>query len=123
MELFFETMSREYRVKLKGELSYPVTLGSDIHGNITRLDNALEGLSKRLEMTEQQLDNTKKQLETAKKDVEKPFNQEEELTAKTARLTELNALLNVDKKENELVEGEPDEGDEERKPKNKDRER
>ena len=123
MELFFETMSREYRVKLKGELSYPVTLGSDIHGNITRLDNALEGLSKRLEMTEQQLENTKKQLETAKKDVEKPFNQEEELTAKTARLTELNALLNVDKKENELVEGEPDEGDEERKPKNKDRER
>ncbi len=123
MELYFESMSREYRVKLKGNLSYPVTLGSDIHGNITRLDNALEGLSKRLEMTEQQLDNTKKQLETAKKDVEKPFNQEDELTAKTARLAELDALLNVDKKENELVEGEPDEGDEDRKSKNKDRER
>lgn len=123
MELYFESMGREYRVKLKGELSYTIALGSDIHGNITRLDNALEGLSKRLEMTEQQLDNTKKQMETAKQDVEKPFSQEEELTTKTARLNELNALLNVDKKENELVEGEPDEGDEERKPKNKDRER
>ena len=123
MELFFESMSREYRVKLKGELSYTVTIGSDVYGNITRLDNALEGLSKRLEMTEQQLDNTKKQLDTANKDVDKPFNQEEELSAKTARLTELNRLLNIDKKENELVEDEPDELDAEHKSKNKDRER
>ena len=91
--------------------------------NITRFDNALEGLPKRLEINEQELENTKKQFETAKVDVCKPFNQEEELQTKTARLNELNALLNVDKRENEIVGGEPDEGDEEPTPKKKDRER
>lgn len=121
MELYFE--AREYKVKLKGELGYPVTLGTDTFGNITRFDNALEGLPKRLEINEQELENTKKQFETAKVDVGKPFNQEEELTAKTARLNELNALLNVDKRENEIVGGEPDEGDDTPTPKNKDRER
>ena len=121
MELYFE--AREYKVKLKGELGYPVTLGTDTFGNITRFDNALESLPKRLEINEQELENTKKQFETAKVDVGKPFNQEEELTAKTARLNELNALLNVDKRENEIVGGEPDEGDDTPPPKNKDRDR
>ena len=121
MELYFE--AREYKVKLKGELGYPVTLGTDTFGNITRFDNALEGLQKRLEFNEQELENTKKQFETAKIDVCRPFNQEEELQTKTARLNELNALLNVDKRENEIVGGEPDEGDEEPTPKKKDRER
>ena len=67
------------RDRLKGELGYPVTLGTDTFGNITRLDNALEGLPKRLEMNEMELDNIKKQFETAKVDVERPFPQEEEL--------------------------------------------
>ena len=107
MELYFE--AREYKVRLKGELGYPVTLGTDTFGNITRLDNALEGIPKRLEMNEMELDNIKKQFETAKVDVERPFPQEEELKAKTDRLNELNALLNVDKRENEIVGGEPDE--------------
>ena len=116
MELYFE--AREYKVRLKGELGYPVTLGTDTFGNITRLDNALEGLPKRLEMNEMELDNIKKQFETAKVDVERPFPQEEELKAKTDRLNELNALLNVDKRENEIVGGEPDESEEppEKKP-------
>ena len=107
MELYFE--AREYKVRLKGELGYPVTLGTDIFGNITRLDNALEGLPKRLEMNEMELDNLKKQ--------------EEELQTKTTRLNELNALLNVDKLENEIVGGEPDEGEElpENKPRNLER--
>lgn len=106
-----------------GKLDDGDTLGTDTFGNITRFDNALEGLPKRLEINEQELENTKKQFETAKVDVGKPFNQEEELTAKTARLNELNALLNVDKRENEIVGGEPDEGDDTPTPKNKDRER
>ena len=91
--------------------------------NITRLDNALKGLPKRLEMNEMELDNIKKQFETAKVDVERPFPQEEELKAKTDRLNELNALLNVDKRENEIVGGEPDEGDEppEKKPRDLER--
>lgn len=99
-------------MKLKGELGHPVVLGTDTYGNITRLDNTLDGLPKRLEMNEQELENTKKQFETAKVDVQRPFPQEEELTTKTARLNELNALLNVDKRENEIVGGEPDEGEE-----------
>lgn len=121
MELYFE--AREYKVRLKGELGYPVTLGTDTFGNITRLDNALEGLPKRLEMNEMELDNLKKQFETAKVDVERPFPQEEELKAKTDRLNELNALLNVDKRENEIVGGEPDEGEEppEKKPRDLER--
>ena len=117
MELYFE--AREYKVRLKGELGYPVTLGTDTFGNITRLDNALEGLPKRLEINEMELDNIKKQFETAKVDVERLFPQEEELKAKTDRLNELNALLNVDKRENEIAGDEPDEGEElpERSPK------
>lgn len=121
MELYFE--AREYKVRLKGELGYPVTLGTDTFGNITRLDNALEGIPKRLEMNEMELDNIKKQFETAKVDVERPFPQEEELKTKTDRLNELNALLNVDKRENEIVGGEPDEGEEppEKKPRDLER--
>ena len=121
MELYFE--AREYKVRLKGELGYPVTLGTDTFGNITRLDNALEGLPKRLEINEMELDNIKKQFETAKVDVERAFPQEEELKAKTDRLNELNALLNVDKRENEIVGGEPDEGEEppEKKPRDLER--
>lgn len=123
MELSFDSFSKEYDVKLRGKLGYPVTLGTDTFGNITRLDNALEGLPKRLEMNEMELDNIKKQFETAKVDVERPFPQEEELQTKTARLNELNALLNVDKRENEIVGGEPDEGEElpEKKPRNLER--
>lgn len=122
-ELSFDTFSKEYVIKLKGELGYFVSLGMDTFGNITRLDNALEGLAKRLETNEQELENVRKQFETAKVDVEKPFNQEEELKVKTERLNELNALLNVDKRENEIVGGEPDEGEEvtERKAKNLER--
>lgn len=110
-ELSFDTFYKEYKVKLKGELGYSISLGTDNIGNITRLDNALEGLPKRLEMNEQELDNLKNQFEAAKEDVERPFPQEEELKTKTERLNELNALLNVDKRENEIVGDEPDEGD------------
>lgn len=110
-------------IKLKGELGYFVSLGTDTFGNITRLDNALEGLAKRLETNEQELENVRKQFETAKVDVEKPFVQEEELKVKTERLNELNALLNVDKRENEIVGGEPDEGEEVAERKAKDLER
>ena len=122
-ELSFDTFYKEYKVKLKGKLGYSLSLGTDNIGNITRLDNALEGLPKRLEMNEQELDNLKNQFEAAKEDVERPFPQEEELKTKTERLNELNALLNVDKRENEIVGGEPDEGEEppEKKPRDLER--
>ena len=111
MELAFDTFSRTYQVRMKGELTYSVELGTDTFGNITRLDNLLEGLPKRLEQTGAELENTKQQLETAKAEVTKPFAKEEELTQKAARLNELNALLSLDKRENEIVSGEAEEPD------------
>ena len=106
MELFFDSFSREYKITLKHELRHTVTLGTDIFGNIQRLDNALNSFQEKLTDCEAQLENTKVQLENAKLEVQKPFPQEEELKTKTARLNELNAMLNLDKRENEIVDGE-----------------
>ena len=111
MELYFDTVQRNYVVKLKGETSRDVPLGADSHGNIVRIDNGIERFEETLADTKNSLENTEKQFETAKKEIEKPFVKEEELKAKTARLDELNILLNMDKKENEIVGGEPDEGE------------
>ena len=111
MELYFDTVQRNYVVKLKGETSRDVPLGDDSHGNIVRIDNGIERFEEALADTKNSLENTEKQFETAKQEIEKPFAKEEELGAKTARLDELNILLNMDKKENEIVGGEPDEGE------------
>ena len=111
MELYFDTVQRNYVVKLKGETSRDVSLGDDAHGNIVRIDNGIERFEETLADTKNSLENTEKQFETAKQEIEKPFAKEEELKAKTARLDELNILLNMDKKENEIVGGEPDEGE------------
>mgnify|MGYP000740760117 CR=1 FL=1 len=111
MELYFDTVQRNYVVKLKGETSRDVPLGDDSHGNIVRIDNGIERFEEALADTKNSLENTEKQFETAKQEIEKPFAKEEELKAKTARLDELNILLNMDKKENEIVGGEPDEGE------------
>ena len=111
MELYFDTVQRNYVVKLKGETSRDVPLGDDAHGNIVRIDNGIERFEEALADTKNSLENAEKQFETAKQEIEKPFAKEEELRAKTARLDELNILLNMDKKENEIVGGEPDEGE------------
>ena len=123
LELSFNTFERVYEVKIKGEASRSIALGDDIHGNLTRIDNAIERIPDVLKAKQDDLDNTEKQFETAKVEVEKPFSKEEELKTKTARLDELNILLNLDKRENELADDEPDEGDEtpERKEKAKER--
>ena len=110
-ELLFDTVERQYVVRLKGETSRNVPLGEDIHGNITRLDNGIERFEEMLKGAENDLENTEKQFETAKAEAEKPFSKEEELKSKMARLDELNILLNLDKNENEIVGGEPDEGE------------
>ena len=111
MELYFDTVQRNYVVKLKCETSRDVPLGDDAHGNIVRIDNGIERFEETLADTKNSLENTEKQFETAKQEIEKPFVKEEELRVKTARLDELNILLNMDKKENEIVGGEPDEGE------------
>ncbi len=111
MELEFDTFERAYAVKLKGHFTHSITLGTDIYGNITRIDNAVDNIEARLHKAEEQLENTKAQFETAKVELEKPFAQEDELKQKMSRLTELNALLDMDKGDTPVVGGEPDEGD------------
>ena len=86
-----------------------VTLGTDVFGNLQRMDNALEGLPIKEQACREQLSNLQTQLETAKAEVQKPFPREAELNTKTARLEELNTLLNLDHKEPEIVDAEPDE--------------
>ena len=122
-ELSFDTTERSYCVTVKGETGKQVSLGDDVFGNITRIDNTVERFADDLEKAKDSLADTKNQFETAQKEVQKPFVQEEELKSKLARLDELNILLNMDKKENEIVGGEPDEGESTEKRKEKSYER
>ena len=109
LELSFDTFAREYRLTMIGQLRHTVTLGTDVFGNLQRMDNALEGLPIKEQACREQLSNLQTQLETAKAEVQKPFPREAELNTKTARLEELNTLLNLDHKEPEIVDAEPDE--------------
>ena len=106
LELAFDTFAREYRLTMTGQLRHTVTLGTDVFGNLQRMDNALEGLPIKEQACREQLSNLQTQLETAKAEVQKPFPREEELKAKSARLEELNALLNMDNKVPEPVQEE-----------------
>ena len=109
LELAFDTFAREYRLTMIGQLRHTVTMGTDVFGNLQRMDNALEGLPIKEQACREQLSNLQTQLETAKAEVQKPFPREAELNTKTARLEELNTLLNLDHKEPEIVDAEPDE--------------
>lgn len=109
LELEFHSFSQEYRLTMIGQLRHTVTLGTDVFGNLQRMDNALEGLPIKEQTCREQLSNLQTQLETAKVEVQKPFPREAELNTKTARLEELNTLLNLDHKEPEIVDAEPDE--------------
>ena len=109
MELSFDSFSREFRITLKGNLSHTTSLGTDIFGNIQRLDNLLGSFGEKLEACTAQLENTHVQLENAKIEVQKPFPKEAELKEKSARLDELNIMLNMDKKDNEIVDDEKSE--------------
>ena len=109
LELAFDTFAREYRLTMIGQLRHTVTLGTDVFGNLQRMDNALEGLPIKEQACREQLSNLQTQLETAKAEVQKPFPRETELNTKTARLEELNSLLNLDHKGSEIVDAEPDE--------------
>src|SRR5574344_1122094 len=111
MELYFDTISKEYILNMKNNITYQVRLGNDVYGNITRIDNVLDGLEDKLKNCESMLEETNKQFENAKIESKRPFPQEEELKTKSKRLDELNILLNMNQKDNEIVDGEPDEGD------------
>lgn len=123
LELSFNTAERNYEVKIKGDTAYTVALGDDVFGNITRIDNRIERIPELLENAKAELANTEKQFKTAKLEVQKAFAKEDELKSKTARLDELNILLSLDKKENELVDSDLDEGNAQPERKAKERER
>ena len=103
LELSFDSFSQEYRLTMIGQLRHVVTLGTDVFGNIQRMDNLLESLPLKEQACREKLSDLHNQLETAKVEVLKPFPREEELQTKLARLEELNALLNMDKREPEVV--------------------
>lgn len=105
----FDSFNKQYQITLRGALSHTVTLGTDIHGNITRLNNVLAEMPKKLEYCREQLKTLHQQMETAKEQIDIPFEKEQELQTKSARLAELNILLNMDKHENEVLDSEPDE--------------
>ena len=104
MELYFETASKEFRVTISHTLRHTVSLGTDIHGNIQRIENVLDGMEARLQGQQGSLKNVEAQLETAKEEVQRPFPQEEELKEKKARLNQLNIELNMDQRDNNLIE-------------------
>lgn len=102
--LSFDTMDRKFYASMKNNLSYKTELGSDSSGNITRIDNVLNGIETRLSNIENNLEDTKKNYESAKKEIEKPFPQEEELKTKSKRLDELNIKLNLNNKDKEIID-------------------
>ena len=97
LNIRFDSFKNEHQAVLRAELSYPVSLGDDARGNITRLDNAIDNFADRIADAENALQYLEQQKQAAEIEVAKPFAQEEELAEKSARLAELNALLNIDR--------------------------
>lgn len=111
MELSYSSVSQEFVIALHGNGIYKVPLGTDIYGNITRLDHKINELADNLSRSREQLETAKSQLESAKVEALKEFPQEQELAEKVARLGELNVLLDMDKKDRIIMEEEPEEGE------------
>lgn len=99
LELSYDTFSKEFRMALSGKIRQLVPLGTDVFGNLQRMDNALEQYPEKEQSCRERLADLQRQLDTAKVEVQKPFAKELELQQKAARLEELNALLNLDEKE------------------------
>ena len=114
LELQINVARQEFELFIKGNFEYKISLGNDIYGNITRIDNALSNVGKDLEDSKKELENTKKQLENAKIDVKVPFDKENELKEKSIRLDRVNALLNLNEKESIIMEDEEKSDDEQK---------
>ena len=111
LTLCFDSFEKLFKISMQGTLTYKVGLGTDVFGNIQRMDNLLESMPTRQLDYKEKLKNLEIQVEIAKQEVEKPFPREEELKENSARLDQLNILLNMDKRENEIVDGVQDEGE------------
>ena len=105
MSLQYDAVHADYRLTMRGALSHTISLGADIYGNITRMDNLVDGMVKELENYRTVLQDTHTQLSNAKAELETPFAKEAELAEKSARLKELNILLNMDQKDKTLLDG------------------
>ena len=99
MYISYDVFCDELKLTLKGSVSHSVNLGTDSRGNITRIDNVLSSLPKRLQETEEKLENLIKQENSTKLEIGKVFPKEQELKEKSARLSALNLELNMDTKE------------------------
>ena len=107
MTVDYDSYRQEVKLILRGEMSHTVTMGTDVYGNLTRIENALANMSQKLEKAEERIAELERQTEQAKAELGKPFAQEKALEAKAARLAELNAALNIDEKRREPMEKRP----------------
>ena len=103
LSVSYDTFSNNFELSVRGQGKYTIKLGADPFGNLTRINNVLEGFADSLEESKHKLATLEQQLETAKEEVAKPFPQEQELIQKEARLSELNALLNMDERGSEAA--------------------
>ena len=109
MSLQYDAAHTDYKLTMKGAMSHTISLGADVFGNITRMDNLVDGLAKELAEYRAALQDTRTQLANAKAEMETPFAKEAELAEKSARLKELNILLNMDQKDKTLLDDAPEE--------------
>ena len=107
MTVDYDSYRQEVKLVLRGEMSHTVTMGTDVYGNLMRIENALANMPQKLEKAEERIAELERQTEQAKAELGKPFAQEKELEAKAARLAELNAALNIDEKRKEPMEKRP----------------
>ena len=112
MELSFDSFSKNVRLKLKNKFSYSIDLGTDINGNITRINNCLENISKDITDERNSLDNTYMQLENAKVELEKEFPKEQEFQEKLKKLELLNSELKINENSHEMLSDEKEEKEE-----------
>ena len=107
MTVDYDSYRQEVKLILRGEMSHTVTMGTDVYGNLTRIENALANMPQKLEKAEERIAELERQTEQARAELGKPFAQEKALEAKAARLAELNAALNIDEKRKEPMEKRP----------------
>ena len=107
MTVDYDSYRQEVKLILRGEMSHTVTMGTDVYGNLTRIENALANMPQKLEKAEERIAELERQTEQAKAELGKPFAQEKELEAKASRLAELNAALNIDERRKEPMEKRP----------------
>lgn len=121
MLLGIDGWSKKFILHLQGKETYTIDLGDDARGNITRIENAIDGIVKELDSAREKLQETERQFNNAKEEVKAPFNKEEELKQLTKELDEINISLNLDEKDKEILDDEEQEEQEEKKDKDYDR--